>query len=110
MVRASPVADEFSVDPEQLRRHADTVEAVRARVAAIQGASAAISADSAAYGTLCGWIAGILEGRHAEQDELTAYVEANLSLAAAALRSASSAYERTDDDISRQIRVAGGLA
>ncbi|WP_306210371.1 type VII secretion target [Actinoplanes sp. RD1] len=104
------MADGFSVDPEQLRRHADAVEAVRARFAAIQGASAAISADSAAYGMLCGWIAGILEGRHAEQDELIAYVAENLSLAAAALRSASSGYEGTDEDIGRQIRRAGGLA
>ncbi|WP_305788662.1 type VII secretion target [Symbioplanes lichenis] len=104
------MTDEFSVDPGQLLRHADAVDAIRARFLAVRGASAAISADGSAYGMLCGWIAGILEARHAEQDELVAYVEENLSLAAAALRSASSGYEGTDDDISRQIRAAGGLA
>ncbi|GGQ72239.1 type VII secretion target [Couchioplanes azureus] len=103
------MADEFTVDPQQLRRHAANVDAVRAQFAAVKGASAAIAQDDAAYGMLCGWIAGILEGRHAAQDELIAYVEENLSLAADSLAAASRDYEQVDEAAAEQIRQAGGI-
>lgn len=78
--------ERFAVSSEQIRAHARNVETVRDRFAAVQTASAAISQDDAAYGLLCGWIAAVLAGRHARQDELFAYVEENLTLAAAGLR------------------------
>jgi hypothetical protein len=103
------MAEEFTVDPLQLRRHASNVEAVRQQFGAVKGASAAIAQDDAAYGLLCGWIAGILESRHVRQNELIAYVEENLSLAADALAAASRDYEGTDQAAADRIRLAGGL-
>ncbi|ROT32969.1 type VII secretion target [Micromonospora sp. HM5-17] len=90
------MAEEFAVDPEQLRRHAKRLEAIRDGFASIKHASASISQDDAAYGMLCGWIAGVLEERHARQDDLFALVEENLELAANALMTASQAYETAD--------------
>ena len=98
----------FQVDPAQLRRHVATVESVRAQFAAVKGASSAISADSAAYGLLCGWMAGILETRHQKQNSLYAYVEENLAIAAEALTATASEYESTDSAASDRIRQAGG--
>ena len=101
------MADAFHVDPAQLRRHAAHVQAVRDQLGAIKDASAAISQNDAAYGLLCGWIAAILEARHRKQDELYAYVEENLALAAEALNATAADYEATDGDASEQIRRAG---
>jgi hypothetical protein len=97
----------FTVDPAQLRRHAANVEAVRAQFGAVKGASAAIAADGAAYGMLCGWIAAILEGRHVKQDELLRYVEENLSLAADALAAAGRDYEGADGAAADRVHRAG---
>ncbi|MEV4344009.1 type VII secretion target [Actinoplanes sp. NPDC049596] len=103
------MADGFAVDAEQIRRHAVKVDAVQQRFAAVKGASSAIVRDDAAYGLLCGWISGVLESRHARQDELIAYVEENLRLASEALRQTGAGYDRADDAAARRLRQAGGL-
>lgn len=59
----------------------------------MKAASAHIVQNDAAYGLLCGWIAGILEGRHTRQDELIAVVEQNLALVATELRWAMEYFE-----------------
>ena len=100
---------EFTVDPEQVRRHAGKVAAVRDQLTAVKSASRAISQDDTAYGLLCGWIAGILERRHVGQDELYAYVQENLELAVDALTAAAGEYEAVDAAAQDRIRRAGGL-
>jgi hypothetical protein len=102
-----PVAEGFAVDHQQLRAHAANVDAVQQRFGAVKSASAAISQDDAAYGLLCGWISGILESRHARQDQLFAYVEENLRLAADALIRTSEDYDLTDEDAADRLRRAG---
>jgi hypothetical protein len=101
------VTDEFAVDAAQLRRHIAHLEAVRARFAAVKAASAAIARDDTAYGLLCGWLPGVLEGRHQRQESLVAYVEENLSLAADALAEVAGSYEETDAGAAEAIRRAG---
>jgi hypothetical protein len=103
------VSDGFSVDAQQVRAHAAKVESVQERFAAVRAASTAIVQDDAAYGLLCGWMAGILEARHAKQDELYAYVEENLRLASEALVRTSQDYEASDDAAAERLRRAGGL-
>lgn len=98
------MTDGFSVDARQVRAHAAQVDALRDRFAAIRAASAAIAADDAAYGMLCSWMAGVLERRHVRQDELTAYVEENLRLAAEALTAAGDDYDRVDEAAAGRIR------
>ncbi|GLZ02084.1 type VII secretion target [Actinoplanes sp. NBRC 103695] len=100
------MAESFNVDAAQLRRHAAHVQAVRDQLGAIKSASAAIGQNDAAYGLLCGWIAGILEARHRRQDTLYSYVEENLTLAAEA--PTANDYEATDTDASERIRRSGG--
>jgi hypothetical protein len=85
--------DGFTSDIEQIREHAKNLETLRQRFDAVKTASSHIAQDDQAYGLLCGWIAGILEGRHNRQDELIAYVEENLSLAAQSLRETADDYE-----------------
>jgi hypothetical protein len=97
----------FSADPPQIRAHAANVEAVAARFGAVKGASAHITQDDQAYGALCGWISGILEGRHTKQNELFAHVEKNLTSSAAELRKAATGYEEVDDDADSSIKNAG---
>lgn len=97
----------FAADPEQIRAHAATIEAVAQRFAAVKGASAHIRQDDAAYGLLCGWISGVLEGRHRRQDELLAYVEQNLRLSADALRRTAEGYEAVDADVDASIADVG---
>jgi hypothetical protein len=104
------VGEHFGVDPAQLRRHAANLEAVREQFAAVKGASTAINQDHAAYGLLCGWIAGILEGRHRDQDDLYAYVEQNLTMAADSLAAVSAAYEDSDGNAADRISRASGLS
>jgi len=103
------VTDAFQVDSAQLSRHAANVRAVRDQLAAIKGASSAISQDDSAYGLLCGWISAILERRHNGQDQLYAYVEENLQLLAEALDSTGNDYDAADSDAQSRIRAAGGL-
>ncbi|MBU2669839.1 hypothetical protein KOI35_40650 [Actinoplanes bogorensis] len=102
------MSDGFSVDAQQIRAHAAKVEAVEMRFAAVKAASSAIVADHAAYGLLCGWMAGILEARHTKQNELYAYVEENLRLATDALVRTSQDYEIADDAAAERVRKAGG--
>lgn len=102
------MTDGFAADAAQIRAHAARLGAVRDRFRAVNGASAAINADSAAYGMLCGWIATILEERHARQDELFAYVEENLRLASTALVATGDDYDRTDSAAADRLRQAGG--
>ena len=102
------MADGFAVDAAQIRAHAAKLAAIQDRFGAIKGASAAINADSAAYGMLCGWISAILEERHARQDQLFAYVEENLRLASSALTATSADYDRTDSAAADRVRRAGG--
>jgi hypothetical protein len=103
------VSDAFQVDSSQLYRHAANVRAVRDQLTAIKNASGAISADHSAYGLLCGWISGILESRHAGQNELYAYVEESLQLMADALTATGNDYDAVDANAQSNIRAAGGL-
>lgn len=99
--------DGFTADPEQIRVHASHVEELSARFAAVKQASAHIAQDESAYGLLCGWIAGILEGRHVRNDELIALVEQNLSLVAGELQATASEYEAVDAGVAEQIGAVG---
>ncbi|WP_190818695.1 type VII secretion target [Saccharopolyspora pogona] len=101
------MSDGYSVDAEQLRAHASKVSEIQARFGAVKSASSHITKDDQAYGPLCGWISGLLEERHADQDELIAYVAENLELAAAALRDTADYYESLDKDHADLIRSAG---
>ncbi|HEU5470966.1 MAG TPA: type VII secretion target [Actinophytocola sp.] len=92
------MADQFHVDIQQLRSHADNVQAVRQRFAAVQSASGHIAQDDQAYGLLCGWISGVLEGRHRKQDELLAYVAENLDMVSQELELTADAYDTVDND------------
>ncbi|TQM83041.1 excreted virulence factor EspC (type VII ESX diderm) [Saccharothrix saharensis] len=100
----------YDVDVEQIRAHAAHVEAVLARFEAVKAASAHIARDDQAYGKLCGWISGILEGRHTRQDELVAGVENNLRLVVAQLRATAETYQVVDEDNAHRVRSAGGEA
>lgn len=99
--------DGVQVDPEQIRTHASHIDELRNRFAAVKAASSHIAGDESAYGTLCGWIAGVLAGRHARQDELIAYVEENLSLVAAALRETADVYTIVDGENADLVNEAG---
>ena len=98
---------DYNVNTEQLRTHAANVEAIMARFEAIKSASAHIAQDDTAYGTLCGWISGILEGRHTTQDELIAFAERNLSDVARELRESADDYDAMENDNVRRIDAAG---
>lgn len=100
--------DGFSADAQQIRAHAARIEAVQQRFGAVQAASAAIARDDAAYGMLCGWMAGILERRHVRQDNLIAYVAENLRLASDALIHTGQDYDEVDDAAAQRLRRAGG--
>ncbi|CAM3588287.1 type VII secretion target [Kibdelosporangium persicum] len=103
--------DGYNVNVAQLRAHADHVDAIRERFAAVKGASGHIAQDDQAYGLLCGWISGILEGRHTRQDELIAQVENNLLLVAKALRDSAQQYEsRESGNVSLLNSADGGGA
>jgi hypothetical protein len=104
------VSDAFQVDSSQLYRHAANVRAVRDQLAAIKGASGAISQDDSAYGLLCGWISAILERRHDGQNQLYTYVEENLQLLAEALDATGRDYDTVDSQARGAIRTAGGMS
>lgn len=101
------MADRFHVDIQQLRTHAQNVQAVRDRFDAVRGASATIAQNDQAYGLLCGWISGVLEGRHRKQDELLAYVAENLDLVSRELELTADAYDTVDNDAADRINQAG---
>lgn len=88
----------FTVDPEELRTHARHLEELKSRFDAVMNASTFIEQDDEAYGTLCGWIAGCLESRHQTQDEITAYVAENFTIAAQALNACAEDYETSDTE------------
>ena len=93
----------WQVDPEQIRAHAENVAMLRDRFGAVKSASTHISQNDAAYGTLCGWISGILEGRHARQDLLIAGVEENLAVVVQELRKTAEMYENIDGDAKKKL-------
>ena len=103
------MSEAFQVDSSQLFRHAANVRAVRDQLAAIKGASSAISQDDSAYGVLCGWISAILERRHGSQDQLYTYAEENLQMLAEALDATGRDYDAVDGNAQSMIRAAGGL-
>ncbi|GAB3458917.1 type VII secretion target [Actinophytocola sediminis] len=101
------MADAFKVDIQQLRTHAQHVQAVQQRFAAVQSASSQIAQNDQAYGLLCGWISGVLEGRHQKQDELLAYVAENLDLVSQELALTADAYDTVDNDSADRIEQIG---
>ncbi|MBM7858882.1 type VII secretion target [Lentzea nigeriaca] len=98
----------FNVEAEQLRAHAGSIDAIRQRFAKVKAASAHIIGDDQAYGALCGWISGVLEGRHTEIDDVIATVEHNLELVAKELRASADTYVTADQDNVDRITSAGG--
>jgi len=102
------MTDGFAADAAQIRAHAARVRSIQDRFGAVKDAGAAIAADSAAYGLLCGWISAILERRHVRQDQLLAYVEENFDRAAAALTTTGDDYDRADHAAADRLRAAGG--
>lgn len=102
------MADGFTVDADQIRRHAAHIDAIQQQFGAIRSASAAIARDDQAFGLLCAWMAGILEGRHARQDQLYAKAEENLRIAADALAGVGQGYDATDEAAAERIHRAGG--
>lgn len=101
------MADGYTVKPEELRKHASNLDALKARFDAVKAASAHITQDDQAYGLLCGWISGILEGRHAEQDSLLDFAVNNLALAAQELRDSAGDYEEMDTTASDTMKTIG---
>jgi hypothetical protein len=99
------MAKGWEVNPEQIRAHAENVALLRDRFGAVKSASSHISQNDAAYGTLCGWISGILEGRHTRQDELIAYVEENLAVVCQELRRTAEIYENIDNSAAENLRA-----
>ncbi|GAB7046111.1 type VII secretion target [Catenuloplanes indicus] len=95
-------------DADQIRAHAGSIDKVREGFGPVNGASANIAQNDAAYGLLCGWISGILEARHVRQDEIVAYVEENLRIAADLLRRTADAYEAADADAASSMRGLEG--
>lgn len=102
------MGDGYTVDVAQLRQHAANLDSLKERFAAVKAASTHIAQDDQAYGVLCGWISAILEGRHKKQDELIAYVEENLALAAQSLRDGATAYEEMDGAAATNLRGIHG--
>ncbi len=98
----------YEVDVDQLRAHAANVAKIQARFAAVKSASAHITQDGQAYGTLCEWISGVLEDRHTEQDELIAYQEETLDIVVKTLLVSSDDYEGVDEQNASLVRSAGG--
>jgi hypothetical protein len=101
------MGDGYTVDIPQLRQHATNLDAVCDRFGAVKAASSHITRDDQAYGLLCGWISGVLEDRHTKQDELIAYVEENLDLAARSLRDSADHYEEIEAGATGLMNSAG---
>lgn len=102
------MGDGYTVDVAQLRQHAANLESLKERFAAVKAASTHIAQDDQAYGYLCGWISAVLESRHQKQDELIAYVEENLSLAAKSIRDGAAAYEEMENGAASTMRGIQG--
>ena len=101
------MVDDYTVDVEQLRAHATNIESLKERFAAVKAASTHIAQDDQAYGLLCGWISGVLEGRHRKQDELLAYVAESLDLVTQELELTADAYDTMDNDAADRISRIG---
>lgn len=93
----------YSVDPEQLRDHAKSLESLKDRFEAVRTASSHIEQDDEAYGLFCVWMTWVMDGRHQRQDELVDYLAENLGLAAEALRGTAGDYEDSDDQSSSSL-------
>jgi hypothetical protein len=98
----------FNVEAEQLRSHAGNIDKIKQRFEKIKSAGAHITADDQAYGLLCGWMSGVLEGRHSDINAVIATVESNLELVAKELRASAETYAATDEDNVDRLRTAGG--
>ncbi|HEX7307782.1 type VII secretion target [Lentzea sp.] len=98
----------FRVEAEQLKAHAQSIDAIKQRFAKVKAASSHIAGDDQAYGVLCGWISAVLEGRHTEIDGVIATVEHNLELVAKELRASAETYAATDQDTVERLKSAGG--
>jgi hypothetical protein len=92
------MAKGWEADADQIRAHAANIDAIRDGFGPVKDASTHIQRDDQAYGLLCGWISGLLEERHVTQDEIIAYVEENLRIAADLLRQTAAGYEQSDSD------------
>lgn len=92
------MASGYTVDVEQLREHANRLEALKDRFDAVLSASSYIEQDDEAYGTLCAWISGCLEQRHQDQDGMVERAQSNLEKAAQAVRDCAADYESGDED------------
>ena len=101
------MVDHFKVDIQQLRTHAENVQAVRQRFDAVQSASSNIAGNDQAYGLLCGWISGVLEGRHQKQDELLAFVAESLDIVTRELELTADTYDTVDNDGADRINQIG---
>lgn len=103
------MSDGFTVATDQIRAHAANVKAVLDRFDAVKAASSYIAQDDQAYGLLCGWISGVLEGKHTRQDKLIAKVAENLQLVTALLRTSAQLYDTTDaSNASTLTSIPGG--
>jgi Excreted virulence factor EspC, type VII ESX diderm len=101
------MGDGYTVDVQQLRKHAGNLDSLKERFAAVKSASSHITQDDQAYGLLCGWISGVLEGRHQKQDELLAYVAESLDLVSQELELTADAYDTVDNDGADRMRQIG---
>jgi uncharacterized protein YukE len=87
-----------SVDPEQLRTHAQNLDGIADAFANVIGAGDQIIQDDEAYGLLCQWIPPILAERQQEQQDITKLLQTNLGKIAGALRESAAEYEAADED------------
>jgi hypothetical protein len=101
------MTDHFDVVVGELRTHARNIDAIRARFAAVKGASSHISQDDQAYGMLCGWISGILEEKHTRYDQVLAKVEKNLDLVVQSLQLSANDYQAVEDANAALMRATG---
>ncbi|WP_030161755.1 type VII secretion target [Glycomyces sp. NRRL B-16210] len=89
-----------SVDPEELRDHANHLRALQDRFAAIRAASSHIAMSDDAYGQLCQMLPPIMESRHQDQDAGMEALAENLELLAEALGDCAADYEAADAEAS----------
>lgn len=102
------MAGGYTVESEELLAHAAALESLAERFEAIKEASTHIVQDDEAYGHFCVWMSSVMANRHQKQDDLVAYVQENLTLAAGELRAAAAAYD--DTDTAAQQEMQGLLA
>ena len=93
----------FTVEPEELRRHARNLDAFQARFDRVAAASKHISGDSQAYGALCAWIGLVLEGRHQRQDRLVAFAARNVSQVSRAITDQAATYDEADASVRQMV-------